>query len=340
MSAVETRPSELLTAPLIPALSLSSLLYATLSIQVYVYLSKFPRDPILLKCFVGGIFLIITAQLLLMHEFCWDVYVTGIGIQANSPSPQVGTAVHTILTAIVSGTIQVFFAWRIYTLRRDSIIVKIIAVLIVLLALENSAACMAGSSSFLAAANSANGVDLLRRFAKLPQAWMIGAVICDLFIAAAMTTILIQYGRASSVKRTKTLVKSLILRSVETGTVTFIFTLINLVLFELYPQNYVYMIFDRPLASLYANALLVSLNARQSGANISTTNWSNIRVDSSYNTNSFGLAVVSGPHGYTQRSDAIHIAKQTTTQTHVDSQLQLSNKGSKGSMQDFPGSEV
>ena len=44
------------------------------------------------------------------------------------------------------------------------------------------------------------------------------------------------------VPRTQTLVKSLVVRSVETGTITFVVQLINLILFVLYPNNFIYMV--------------------------------------------------------------------------------------------------
>ncbi|KAG7087481.1 hypothetical protein E1B28_013444 [Marasmius oreades] len=327
---VVVRPSALITGPLIPALSISCMLFAALTLQLYAYKSKFPRDPILLKSFVGLVYLMDFVQIILLHEFCWDVFVTGIGVKGGLPTPQAGTAVHTMLTGIIACMVQIFFAWRVFSLRRDSIIVKIVVVLIVLLALEQCAFCLAAVGLYLHAGANAASVDLLKRGTKYDQAWLIGAVICDLFIALSMTTILVQYSRASKVKRTQTLVKSLIVRSVETGTVTFVVTVINLVLFVLFPQNYLYMIFDRSISKLYSNALLLSLNARQTGADVSTTNWNNTRPDTSNGNNAFGLTVVSGlSHGYSSNSgNTLHISKQTTTDTHAD-QLKLS----KGSMQ-------
>ncbi|KAF9256094.1 hypothetical protein L218DRAFT_1081503 [Marasmius fiardii PR-910] len=263
------------------------------------------------------------AQIILLHMFCWDVWVTGLAIQGGAPTPQPDTGAHTMMTGIISAMVQGFFAWRVYSLKRESPVVKVVSVLIIILALMQSVSCVAGVSLFFAAGKEA----------VFTQVWMIGAVICDLVIAVSMSWILIIYSRASNIKRTRSLVQSLILRSVETGTVTFVFTLINLILFLKMPENYIYMVFDRTLSKLYSNALFLSLNARQSGADVSTTNWSNTRVGDhssvSHNTNSYGLTVVSRPPRFKQDTEtSIHIAKQTDTETRIDSELSDKGKGS------------
>jgi len=262
-----------------------------------------------------------------MHEFCWDVYVTGIGVKGGVPTPQPDTAVHSMITGIIAAMVQIFFAWRVYSLRKESIIVKGVAIIIVLLAVEQCTSCVTGVGLYLHAGADIASVALLEKGTALTKAWLIGAVICDLIIATAMSTILIQYSRSSRIRQTKALVKSLIVRSVETGTMTFVFTVINLVLFLLFPNNYLYMIFDRSISKLYSNALLLSLNARQSGANISTTNWNSMDMSSSRsasNNNTFGLKVVSSAAMKSNRGfsssrgtgDTIHVSKQTDV--HMD----------------------
>ncbi|KAF9259993.1 hypothetical protein L218DRAFT_628821 [Marasmius fiardii PR-910] len=80
--------------------------------------------------------------------------------------------------------------------------------------------------------------------------------ISDAFFRSSLW--LIRYRRASRIRSTWPIIKARIFCSVETGTVTFAFTLINLVLFLIYTDNYLYMI-------LYSDALLLGLNARRPG---------------------------------------------------------------------------
>ncbi|KAF9255312.1 hypothetical protein L218DRAFT_356325 [Marasmius fiardii PR-910] len=57
--------------------------------------------------------------LILLHMFCWDVWVTGLAIQGGVPTPQPDAGAHTMmsshdflrLTSTVSAMFQGFFAW-------------------------------------------------------------------------------------------------------------------------------------------------------------------------------------------------------------------------------------
>ncbi|KAG7089987.1 hypothetical protein E1B28_011609 [Marasmius oreades] len=324
MSSSAALPSPSLTGPPIAALSLNCMLFAVLTIQIYSYEVKFPRDRIALKIFVWLVYIMDLTQIVLLHMFCWDVWVTGLAIQGNAPTPQPDTGAHTMMTAIISAMIQGFFAWRVYVLKRDSLIVRITAATIVLLAFTQCISCVCGVSSYYVAGKKASSVALEIELAVFTQIWMIGAVVCDLLIAVSMTWILISYNRASKVKRTRTLVKSLILRSVETGTVTFAFTMVNLILFWIMPQNYIYMVFDRTLSKLYSNALFLSLNARECGADVSTTNWVS---DSTPDTTGSVSLDRSRIRFRSDTDEVIHIARHTVTDTENQfDDCQLSNK--------------
>ncbi|KAF9266414.1 hypothetical protein L218DRAFT_67039 [Marasmius fiardii PR-910] len=89
------------------------------------------------------------------------------------------------------------------------------------------------------------------------------SAISDAFFRSSLW--LIRHRRASRTRSTWPIIKARIFCSVETGTVTFAFTLINLVLFLIYTDNYLYMI-------LYSNDLLLGLNARRAGDEVSTIN--------------------------------------------------------------------
>ncbi|KAF9261915.1 hypothetical protein L218DRAFT_1078311 [Marasmius fiardii PR-910] len=273
MSSLGRAPA-ILVGPPVVALSLSCILFGILCVQVYLYRVRFPRDPLTLQVFVGFIFLADFVQIILLHIFSWEIFVTGKAIQGDVVTPTSSSGIHSILTCIISAMVQNFFAWRIYNLRKNSILVKFVVVLIVLLAILQSVSGITGVSLFLVATSgTTSSADLLRKLSIFVELWLIGAVVCDLFIAVAMTWILILFRRDSINRTTKSLIKSVILRSVETGIVTFIFTLIDLVLFLLYPDNYLFMVFDRSLSKIYTNALLLSLNARRAGDKVTTMDW-------------------------------------------------------------------
>ncbi|KAG7089973.1 hypothetical protein E1B28_011598 [Marasmius oreades] len=327
------RPPATLTGPPMVALSLSCLLFGVLTVQIYLYHRKFPRDPISLQIFVAVVYLADTVQIVLLHIFCWDVFVTGLAIQGNSPTPTATAGAHTFIGCLIAAMVQGYFAWRIFSLRRDSVLVKVVAGMIILLALMQIASGVVGVGLYLGTGGAgATSVALLRKLVKFPQIWLIGAVVCDLLIAVAMTWILFSLGRDSSVRTTRSLIRSLILRSVETGTLTFIFTLFNLVLFLLYTDNYLYMVFDRTLSKLYSNALLLSLNARgdTDNTNIIITSMTDRERSRISIWNGSGLSPVqrgcrltatpsSGP-------DEIHVTKHIETETHIERRAEVGGR--------------
>ncbi|KAF9256198.1 hypothetical protein L218DRAFT_950163 [Marasmius fiardii PR-910] len=71
-----------------------------------------------------------------------------------------------------------------------------------------------------------------------------------------MSWILLDYSRASRMKRTWNLIKNVVLHTIETGTLTCTAALVDLILFLFFPDNYLHI-------SVYSNALLTSLNARK-----------------------------------------------------------------------------
>ncbi|KAF9266415.1 hypothetical protein L218DRAFT_996592 [Marasmius fiardii PR-910] len=275
--------------------------------------------------------------------FCWDVFVTGIAIRGNSPTPTPSTGAHTLVGCTIAAMVQSFFAWRIYSLRRESVVVKLIAMVIILAVSGVVGVGLVRFSGDLqifdqklfeltfldSTFEQVNMWRVAWRFSAAyryflgqVEIWLIGAVVCDLIIAVAMTWILTRYRRASTVRSTQSLIKSLILRSVETGIVTFIFTLINLVLFTLYTDNYL----DRTLSKLYSNALLLSLNARGKAMSEPTADYD---TSGSSVRNGFRLSAMSGSNRFTTISSSfgdpseIHIATHTETGARFDNRAEL-----------------
>ncbi|KIK02584.1 hypothetical protein K443DRAFT_96641, partial [Laccaria amethystina LaAM-08-1] len=98
--------------------------------------------------------------------------------------------------------------------------------------------------------------------------WLSGTFVCDFFIVATMTTMLVQAKLESSLKSTQRLLDRLILITLETGAVTLIVTLVQLIFYVKFPTNgrqQVSVMYE--LGGLYSNALLAVLNGRKRARN-------------------------------------------------------------------------
>ncbi|KAG7099192.1 hypothetical protein E1B28_001059 [Marasmius oreades] len=248
--------------PVLVGICVSSILFGVLSLQVYFYRKKFQKDKLVLQCLVAAVYIGEATQIAFALMFGWDMLVTGWGVPGALETYTWPASAHVILSALLSGTVQFFFAWRVYSLRRDSIVVRIVAVVIVLAALMQVVCGIVGPSFFIQGLSKPYLVNL-KQLSDWGEAWLIGSLICDLIIATAMTWILLDYIRASTVSRTRNLIKTLILYSVETGTVTFTAALLDVIVFTVFIDNYLHLCFTFILSKLYSNALLANLNARQ-----------------------------------------------------------------------------
>ncbi|EDR02719.1 uncharacterized protein LACBIDRAFT_332245 [Laccaria bicolor S238N-H82] len=94
--------------------------------------------------------------------------------------------------------------------------------------------------------------------------WLSGTFVCDFFIVATMTTLLVRAKLESSLKSTQRLLDRLIIIALETAAVTLVVALVQLIFYVKFPTNgrqQVSVMYI--LGGLYSNALLAVLNGRK-----------------------------------------------------------------------------
>ncbi|KAI0287409.1 hypothetical protein BC826DRAFT_917223, partial [Russula brevipes] len=92
------------------------MLYGVLLVQVYVYSYNFPQDRKLLKLLVYGVFILETLQTALSGADLYHWFVTGFGDRDHLGDPYAAAFDVPIIGAIVSVTVQYFFAYRVWVL--------------------------------------------------------------------------------------------------------------------------------------------------------------------------------------------------------------------------------
>ncbi|KAJ6455582.1 hypothetical protein C8R47DRAFT_1082694 [Mycena vitilis] len=168
----------------------------------------------------------------------------------------------------VSFSVQLFFAWRISVLAGDkNRYVLEICVLIVVVELKQSLSAIVNGIRY---AFSSQLSDILQPIVGVEN---FGSAVCDIVIALTMITIgpasygvfaqLTRYRRMTPWKKSDNVITKLIYNTVETGAITAITAIVEVILFLLYPQ---YLFHETP----YSNVVLVTLNSR------STAPWGGI----------------------------------------------------------------
>ncbi|KAF8908727.1 hypothetical protein CPB85DRAFT_1309252 [Mucidula mucida] len=158
------------------------------------------------------------------------------------------------LTSIIALIVQSFFAWRIYKLSENWILVSVVETVALL-------QCGAGVAGGLI-------IQTFRVYSRIPlskgasnsiQVWLAASAACDIFIAVVMVCLLIR--TPIRFRRTKVLVSKLVRLTIETGTITAICAVVVLILFSTVGGSY-YACFGALVAVLYSNVALAVLNSR------------------------------------------------------------------------------
>ncbi|KAJ7173916.1 hypothetical protein C8R43DRAFT_1102489 [Mycena crocata] len=250
-------------------------LLGTLTLQVYKFHICFPHEKMAIKALVYSLFLLEVVQTGITSHFAYSILVTGWGdpgVFVKLPWSSLATP---IFTGITSAVVQIFFARRIYILKGENIIYRVVAAVIVLLALMQSLAGIISDARFAVTTAVAELQNLMIGV----KVWLIGAAICDVVITVTMIVILSQFRQKTPWKRTDSIITRLIYNTVETGAITTIVAIADVCLFIVYPANNLHQTPAFMLGKLYSNVLLVTLNTRAisgtpsglAGAGVSST---------------------------------------------------------------------
>ncbi|TFK31424.1 hypothetical protein BDQ12DRAFT_740025 [Crucibulum laeve] len=254
-------------------------LYGILCVQVYLYYISFPRDKILSKALVYGLFLIETMQTIIVANDAFKTFGPGFGDLNALESAHLEWFNVPIVSGIVSATVQIFFARRIYIISKA----KHIAIPIVMVALmQGISAIIAGVKAFKAADFSK-----LQSETFVPTAiWLAGSAVCDVIIAISMIYYLSR--RDTGFKRTHTIITRIIRLTVETGSTTATVAVIDVVLFLAFRQNNYHTAPALILGKLYSNTMVLIFNSRVhiSGGRSDTQD----RSESHYNSYPLSMA--------------------------------------------------
>ncbi|KAJ3998857.1 hypothetical protein F5050DRAFT_1127215 [Lentinula boryana] len=228
-------------------------LLGVLTTQVYIYYLNFPKDPRWNKVLVCTVYLLDWAQTCsaTYDVFHWFVYGWG-SIDALYDLWSTFLNVP-ILSSIIAAIVQIYFGWRIWKLTHSRIIFSLIGML-ALLQLGGGIAVgifVWRDSSEVARSDglvSSVGVRLA------------GSAFADTVIAISMTYFLVR-SKSQIVGHMNNVVTRLIRLTIETGTVTAIAAIVDLIFF-LKATNGLHQVSGVILCKLYSNSLLVLFNNR------------------------------------------------------------------------------
>ncbi|KAF7334404.1 hypothetical protein MVEN_02269600 [Mycena venus] len=243
-------------------------LLGALMIQIYDYHSYFRKtDRRAIKFLVHFVSVLELVQTgFITHTAWWHLVQNWGKPNGLLIAPWTSTYVP-ILNGLASASVQGFFAWRIWLFETKSTIGRIeakyigrlTAGLIILTALMQFSAAVWVAVEFVRASRNIANTALIGAAA---ETWLVGSFVCDLLITITMVIILLSARRKTSSKSTMFLLNNLIINTIETGAITAVLALTQLVLYKLYPTDYMHVTVEFVLGRLYSNVLLATLNGR------------------------------------------------------------------------------
>ncbi|KAJ7678093.1 hypothetical protein DFH06DRAFT_566023 [Mycena polygramma] len=233
-------------------------LLGVLTTQVYIYHVNFPTDKRVLQVIVYVVYVLDWVQTCSATYDAFQWFVYGWGDIAALYGLFTGFLNVPILSSVIGAIVQVFFGWRIWILSES----KAVFVGIILLALLQLSG---GGAVAYYIYNDASEITRSVGLVRAVGIRLGGSAVLDTVIAVSMTYFLLR-SRGQGLARTDRVVTRLIRLTIETGTVTAIAAIVDLIFF-LKAHNGLHQISGVILCKLYSNTLLVLFNNRLASAN-------------------------------------------------------------------------
>ncbi|SJK98428.1 uncharacterized protein ARMOST_01695 [Armillaria ostoyae] len=162
---------------------LSILLLGAMIVQLYIYFDRYPKDNIWLKVFIVVLFTLDILNSVFTIMWVYKLLIDNFGnfVALNKSDWTVMT--DPLLTGVMAGMVQVFFAWKIWVLTKNYFYVGAILIC----ALTSSAGGMATSIAGIPLMDSADWNELRNKLYKFSLVWLAPAALGDLIITFVIT---------------------------------------------------------------------------------------------------------------------------------------------------------
>ncbi|KAF8950825.1 hypothetical protein BDZ97DRAFT_1892075, partial [Flammula alnicola] len=230
--------------------ALNLCLFGVLTIQVYFYCAAFPKDRFLLKTVIYAVYMLESAQTLLLSVDAFKMFAIGFGNSTSFAKLDLHSGWFSIpiMSGIIACFSQGFYTYRIFVVSQSRYIPGVI------LLGRSQLGCKQKGLVFLDQVLSSNTALIAGGI------WAGGSAACDIMIAACMTYYLRRTD--TGFKKTRDILTKIIVLTIETGTVTATLAIIVMVL-AILPDHLLYwVLFVMVLGKVYSNSMMVALNSR------------------------------------------------------------------------------
>lgn len=247
-------PIPLLFGPMLIGAFFNTTLYGVFVLQTLIYFQAYKKDSRALKLFVTYLIVVETLNAGFSIGLLYEPLILKFGQPAATTFFPLLLPAEPIMTVAISTPIQIFIAWRISVISGKWWVPAIIGILAVI---------SSGGGIWLA-----QTVVEVQRFARKPDLhwpalmWLLASAIADVIITVSLVYSLAK--RKTGFVQTDDTINKIIRMTVQTGLITAIFAVLDVICFLVLPNTTLNFVWDLALSKLYTNALMSTLNARQS----------------------------------------------------------------------------
>ncbi|RPD77502.1 hypothetical protein L226DRAFT_521153 [Lentinus tigrinus ALCF2SS1-7] len=239
-------------------------LYGIMVTQTYLYFQMYKRDRTWMKLLVFLLFICDTVNCAFDVAFVYIPLVNNFGgfyylfMSVNGPTLNTqATTKRSLelagysLQGFIAALVQFFFAWRVKVLTANMFAVCVICFC--------SFAQLCGGLGTSIAVGMIPEFVQFRKFQVIVIIWLAFSAVADTLITAALVWHLRR--NKTGMALTDGIINKIIRMTVQTGLITALCAIIDLILFIVSPTG-LHLIFNLPLSKLYTNSLMSSLNSR------------------------------------------------------------------------------
>ncbi|OCH90034.1 hypothetical protein OBBRIDRAFT_835316 [Obba rivulosa] len=238
-------------------LVIAAALYGITNVQMYMYFKRYNEDSLFLKVMFAFLWILDTLHQILITQSIYTYAVTRFGNAAALEVPTWSFLVNVVVTG-VSDVSTVFS--QIVEIGKNYLIT--VPVMIVAIASLVGSICEA---SFAAFSLLSTYLIIFDR-SLYHQSWCLyiglaSGAVADVLLASSLVVLL--WRKRTGFARTDSLVRVLMLYTINSGVLTSVCAIMCFVTFTIMPNNFIYYALFMVLPKLLLNSLLASYNARR-----------------------------------------------------------------------------
>jgi len=243
---------QLLFGPMLIGVVLNTTLYGVLLVQMLMYYQRYKRDRTWFRYLALYLLIAETANVVFDIGLIYEPLITRYGTIMAQEISTLLLRPDAAMTVAISTPVQLFVAWRVLVLTERYLWPILIAL--------TSLISFGGGLSVTIMVSRHPDYAAFKSFNPFVITWLSASAACDVILSVALIYSL--YTRKTGVGSSDRHVDRIIRLTLQTGSITAVTALLDLLVFLFTPGTTLQFIWDFPLSKLYSNALFSTLNSR------------------------------------------------------------------------------